>query len=87
MKKSAAGQSPEINRVLEKLNIPPGEDANSFSQHNQILKKEYKKRDPNITLVNELMEASFSMQRRDLLDNSCDITTIFANYPCLQNPE
>ena len=87
VKKTAAGQSPGINRVLEKPNIPLGEDENSFSRHNQKLKKEYKKRHPNMTLVDELMDVSFSMRRRDLLDNPCDITTVFANYPCLQNPE
>ena len=59
----------------------------SFERHNRVLKEEFKKRYPNIQVVQELMSLTFAMRRADILKNKYDVMSLFTKYPFLQNTE
>lgn len=73
------------NLILKPPQIPSGEDDTSFKRHNKVLMLEYKKTKPNMSVVNALMERTYAFRRTDILENSCDVTTILSKYPFLQN--
>ena len=78
-------KSPGITRPIESPLVPAGEDKVSFERHNNVLKSEWKKRRPNLVVVDELMEQSFAMRWDDLHSNVLDLETIFNKYPFLQS--
>jgi len=41
----------------------------------------------NAALVEELMERTFAMRQREIIENSCDVKTLFKKFPFLQDPE
>ena len=49
------------------------EDSVSFKCHNNALKAEYRKLNPNYSVVNNLMSMSFAMRWEDLHTNCYDI--------------
>ena len=67
--------------------IQPGEDDISFQRHNRVLQAEWSKVKRNVMMVEELMERTFPMRRREILENSCDVQTLFKKFPFLQDPE
>lgn len=62
-----------------------GEDEKSFARHNKALSTESLKSKPNLQLVEELMNLSYKMRRVDILDNPCDLSSLFEKYPFLKN--
>ncbi len=80
-------RSPGISKPLSVLEIPAGEDSVSFERHNRVLRTEWTKSNRNAMLVEQLMDRTFAMRRRDILDTSTDVQTILAKYPFLQDPE
>ena len=78
---------PGVDSVMNLPTIPPGEDVTSFQRHNKVLLIESKKAHPNMLVVGDLMERTFAMRRRDILESSYDINTILSKYPFLQNGE
>ena len=45
---------------------------------------EYKKQNPNLEVVNELMVSTFALRRKDILNNPCDLRTLLDKYPFLR---
>ena len=78
-------KGPAVN-TLELPPIPVGEDKTSFERHNRVLKQEYAKTHPNVSVVKELMKTTFAMRRRDLLSHGHSYD-IIGKYPCLQSPD
>ena len=67
--------------------IQLGRDDISFQRHNRVLQAEWSKVKWNVMVVGELMERTFPMRRREILDNSCNVQTLFKKFPFLQDPE
>ena len=67
-------------------NVPEGEDDVSFERHNRVLKSEWTKSNRNALMVEQLMERTFPMRRRGILEAPADVQTIFDHYPFLQDP-
>ena len=80
-------KSPGTHNPLALPEVPAGEDDVSFERHNHLLKSEWMKQKRNAALVEELMERTFAMRRREILENSCDVKTLFKKYPFMQDPE
>ena len=38
-------------------------------------------------VVNDLMDRTFAMRRREIVEISCDVLTLFGKFPFLQDPE
>ena len=60
-----------------------GEDEVSFKRHNKILVSEKAKVNPNMMIVNELMDKTFYMRREDITNNPCVVSTLLSKYPFL----
>ena len=75
---------PGVDAIMKPPIIPPGEDQTSFERHNKRLVLEFKKAQPNIPIVTELMDLSYAMRRQDIFKNSYSITEILEHYPFLQ---
>ena len=86
-KRSIVKKSPGVCSPLALPEIPPGEDDVSFKRHNRILQAEWHKPKRNIMVIEELMEKTFAMRRREILSNSCNVQTLFKKFPFLQDPE
>ena len=67
--------------------IQPGEDDISFQRHNRVLQAEWSKVKRNVTVVEVLMEQIFPMRRQEILENSCNVQTLFKKFPFLQDSE
>uniref|UniRef100_A0A1X7T5M6 PB1 domain-containing protein n=1 Tax=Amphimedon queenslandica TaxID=400682 RepID=A0A1X7T5M6_AMPQE len=75
-----------ITSAIPPIKEQPGEDNFSFQQHQKRLKAEYQKRQPNLDVVNDLMERSFSMRRNDILVKGyTGVAELFDTYPFLQD--
>ena len=87
LSQSANKTFPGITCPLSKPQIPPGEDKASFEHHNNALVLEFRKSNPNMTVVNSLMDASFAMRWEDIHENPCSIEVILDKYPFLQSSD
>lgn len=85
-KKSPKKKLPGITQTLAVPIVSPGEDSVSFKRHNNILKSEYKKTRRNYEVVSDLMERTFTMRRKSILENSYSLSAIFDLSPFLQEP-
>ena len=70
--------------------IPPGEDEKSYMSHKVSLQAEFTKlkarQDP--MLINELVETSFAMRRREILSKGhTPGYNMFKTFPFLQEAE
>ena len=66
--------------------VMAGEDKFSFEQHNKLLKAELSKSKPNRIVVSEIMDLSFAMRRRDIINNGYPgVLALFEIYPALQD--
>ena len=65
-----------MDSVTKPPTIPPGEDVTSFQHLNKVLLIGSKKVHPNMLVIGDLMEHTFAMRRRDILESSHDINTI-----------
>ena len=77
---------PGITSAIPPIKEQPGEDNFSFLQHQKRLKAEYQKRQPNLAVVNDLMERSFSMRHTDIvMKGYTGVAELFDTYPFLQD--
>ena len=54
-----------------------GEDEVSFHRHCKALQNEFKKKNPNAHIVNELMQLSFGLRRKDINENPRELQSVF----------
>ena len=67
--------------------VPDGEDELSFSRHNKAIKSEMgKKGRANKTILTDLINQSFAMRRRDILESTAHCSIIVKKYPFLKEP-
>lgn len=52
-----------------------------------MLKAEFKKTRTNYDTVQDLMDRTFALRRKDILENTYDLNTIFTLFPFLQESE
>ena len=72
-----------IHKDHEIPEIPLGEDKFSFMQHNKRIQQELCKATVNKAIVNELVDQTYALRRRDILMNPTDVETTFNKYPFL----
>ena len=81
-----AKKQPGDYSVIPTVKIEEGEDEFSFQQHQKKLKAEHKKRQPDDSLVDDLMTRSFGMRRKDITENGYSgVQALFEVYPFLQD--
>ena len=80
-------KSPGVHNPLALPDIPKGEDDVSFERHNRILCTEWSKTNRNAMLIKELMDRTFAMRRREIVDNPCDVQSLFKKFPFLQQSD
>lgn len=56
----------------------------SYERHIKALQVEFKKTNPNMQVVDELMLVSLAMRRQDITTNLYDLKTLFEKHPFLQ---
>ena len=78
--------TPRPDKTFTLPDVPEGEDAVSFERHNRIHQSEWTKSSRNAVTIEQLMERTFAMRRRDILEASTDVQTTFKKYPFLQDP-
>lgn len=78
---------PGIHSALAMPDIPAGEDEVSFRRHNNVLRAEWTKSSRNMMVVNELMDVTYGLRRRTILEESMDVETLFEKFPFLQDPD
>ena len=66
--------------------VPEGEDEVSFERHNRVLKSEWSKSSRNALMVEQLMDRTFPIRRRSILETPTNVLTTFKQYPFLQDP-
>lgn len=78
--------APRPHKPFTLPDVPEGEDAVSFERHNRVLQSQWTKSSRNVVTIEQLMERTFAMRRRDILEASSDVQTTFNKYPFLQDP-
>ena len=78
--------TPRPHKPFTVPDVPEGEDDVSFERHNRVLQSEWTKSSRNAVTVEQLMETTFAMRRRDILQAPTDVQTTFSKYPFLQDP-
>ena len=60
----------------------------SFDRHNKEIRSSFCRKDGprNSTVVNELINITFAMRRKDILDNNYHVHAILEKYPCFKEP-
>lgn len=61
-----------------------GEDQVSFGRHNKILKTEFKKSRRNEQVVSDLMDRTFPMRRKAVVEKCKDLSDLYKQFPFLQ---
>jgi len=68
--------------------LPPhGEDAVSYERHTKALQVEHKKTKQNKHIVSELMDRSFALRRKEIMESNLHLDVIFDRFPFLQDTE
>ena len=70
-----AGKLPGITTSPSQPILPPGEDSVSFERHTKV-QAEFKKCTSNDNVVDDLMQRSFALRRKDILENGYDLDTL-----------
>lgn len=90
-RKSNAGTPPICKAKRGIVNWEPpqveGEDEMSSKLHMEWMQKEYKKRDPNMTLVYDKMTRTYASRRRYINESSPTLQEINDKYPFLFDPQ
>ena len=63
---------------------PAGEDECSFERFSSQLRDEAKKKKPRNEIVAKLMDATFALRRKDILDHPAIVSEILKKYPFLK---
>lgn len=64
-------------------NFPKGEDALTLESSRQILENEMKKRSPNGLSVNQLMNQTFSLRRKEIVEEQPSVKQMLERWPAL----
>ena len=90
-RKRNAGTPPICKAKRGIINWEPphmeGEDEMSSNMHMEWMQKEYKKREPNMTLVYDKMTRTYPARRKYINNNSPSLQEISDNYPFLFDPQ
>ena len=87
-KKSPKKRRPGITQSPSEPFSPPQEDdAVSFDRHNRVLIAEFKKNRRNSQVMSELMERTFQLRRKSILEESSDLKEVFKRFPFLQESD
>lgn len=84
-KKSPKKKSPGITQCPAEPRLLPGEDSVSCSRHNRVLLVEFNKTRRNKEVVSDLMDKTFALRRKEILDKCPDLDSLFKEYPFLQD--
>ena len=84
-KKSPKKKSPGITQCPAEPRLLPGEDSVSCGRHNRVLLVEFNKTRRNKEVVSDLMDKTFALRRKEILDKSPDLDSLFKEYPFLQD--
>lgn len=84
---TTGAKKPGITNVLKSPMPPPGEDSVSFERHTKVLQAEFKKKNRNTAVVNDLMDRSFAIRRSEILEKGYDLPSLFTRFPFLQESE
>ena len=86
-KKSPKKKNPGITQSPLEPTPTPGEDTVSFERHNRMLKVEFSKTRRNYDTVSNLMDRTFALRRKAIMNGSYDLSSIFKRFPFLQEHE
>ena len=56
-------------RAIDPPVVPSGEDETSFLRHQRVLAAEFQKAHPSEQIIRELMQLTFPMRRKDILED------------------
>ena len=59
----------------------------SYERHNRMLKVEFNKTNKNYGTVKNLMDRTFALRRKDIMEHTYDLKTIFNFFPFLHESE
>ncbi|XP_054868646.1 uncharacterized protein LOC118469483 [Amphiprion ocellaris] len=63
--------------------IPLGQDASVLERSRQLLENEMKKRFPDVALVNQLMSQTFSLRRKEIVEEQPSVKQMLGRWPAL----
>ena len=86
-KKSPKKKSPGITQSLAQPLPAPGEDSVSFERHCRLLQVEFTKARRNQHVVTDLMDRTFAMRRREILEEPHDLDGLFEQFPFHQQSD
>lgn len=89
IKKSPKKKNPGITQTPRPPLFPVGEDTISLERHNRVLQAEFSKRatSRNNQVVSDLMDRTFPMRRKTILEQPLSLESIFEKFPFLQECE
>lgn len=64
-------------------NFPQGQDASTLESSRQLLENEMKKRSPNAAHVNQLMSQTFSLRRKEIVEEQPSVYRMLERWPAL----
>lgn len=64
-------------------NFPQGQDALSLESFRQVLENEMKKSSPNAVHVNQLMSQTFSLRRKEIVEDQPSVKLMLERWPAL----
>ena len=83
-RKSPKKKKPGITQSPSEPVLCAGEDSVSFDRHARVLLTEFNKTRRNQQVVAELMERTFPLRRKQILEKSSDLNMIFQDFPFLE---
>ncbi len=64
-------------------NLPDGHDERSLENARKIVIEEMKKKNPNATLVSQMMDQTFPLRRREIVTQEPDVQSMVERWPAL----
>lgn len=74
----------EINYLPD---IPEGETLETLKSHKEQLLNEFKKREPNKTILEEKMNITYTLRRQDIVKSLSTFSVMKKEWPVLFNSE
>ena len=62
---------------------PQGQDASALENSRQLLENEMKKRTPNAALVSQRMNQTFSLRRKEIVEEQPPVKRMLQRWPAL----
>lgn len=64
-------------------NLPEGHDETSLENARKVLVEEMKKKQPNGTLISQMMDQSFPLRRQEIVEKEPAVQNIVERWPAL----